>query len=121
MRAYELNSCSGVDTARRGVSATWSSISQAKLSPCHHRDERHCSDPRRASKFLKKGKELRSSINLRQAYPPCPADQVPDLRLEFVAGFWREAQTHGVMMERDAALRRGLGLRKSRLWSTRGL
>src|SRR4029077_15349585 len=28
---------------------------------------------------------------LRQADPPCPAGQVPDLRLELVEGFWRDA------------------------------
>src|ERR1700731_4912651 len=28
---------------------------------------------------------------LRQAGAPCPAGQVPDLRLEFVEGFWRDA------------------------------
>src|ERR1700730_8334552 len=26
-----------------------------------------------------------------QADPPCPAGHVPDLRLEFVEGFWRDA------------------------------
>src|SRR4029077_15298661 len=37
---------------------------------------------------------------LRQADPPCPACQVPDLRLEFVEGFWRDAPLAPVI--RDA-------------------
>jgi hypothetical protein len=34
---------------------------------------------------------VRSSINCGRLIPPCPAGQVPDLRLEFVEGFWRDA------------------------------
>src|SRR5215470_3809091 len=37
---------------------------------------------------------------LRQADPPCPACHVPDLRLEFVEGFWRDAPLAPVI--RDA-------------------
>ena len=37
---------------------------------------------------------------LRQADPPCPAGHVPDLRLEFVEGFWRDAPLAPVI--RDA-------------------
>src|ERR1700739_882657 len=34
---------------------------------------------------------VRSSISCCRLIPPCPAGHVPDLRLEFIEGFWRDA------------------------------
>src|SRR5580693_6742349 len=39
---------------------------------------------------------------LRQADPPCPAGQVPDLRLEFVEGFWRDAPLAPIIRDAEA-------------------
>src|ERR1700739_1906918 len=43
---------------------------------------------------------VRSSISCCRLIPPCPAGPVPDLRLEFVEGFWRDAPLAPVI--RDA-------------------
>src|SRR5271163_1200597 len=43
---------------------------------------------------------VRSSISCCRLIPPCPAGHVPDLRLEFVEGFWRDAPLAPVI--RDA-------------------
>src|SRR6202045_4898052 len=39
---------------------------------------------------------------LRQADPPCPAGQVPDLHLEFVEGFWRDAPLAPLIRDAEA-------------------
>src|SRR5256714_1974830 len=39
---------------------------------------------------------------LRQADPPSPAGQVPDLRLEFVEGFWRDAPLAPIIRDAEA-------------------
>src|SRR5271163_3541349 len=44
---------------------------------------------------------VRSSISCCRLIPPCPAGHVPDLRLEFVEGFWRDAPLAPVILDAE--------------------
>src|SRR5437588_10832930 len=75
-----------------------------RLCPFCHCRQRYERNLRRihASRFVRPSDEVWRQVfdQLLWADPSCPAGPVPDLRLEFVEGFWRDAPLAPVV--RDA-------------------